>query len=232
VPLELYSSYSREDVHDFYDPKSTFKVGTGSWGIHGIIRVPERRGDFVLFVTLGKKEREHQFDESINEEGILRWQSQPHQDLNSSAIRELVRHDEKTNNVYLFLRASALRGGVAETFTYLGTLKYAGHDLERINPVHIAWELMEWPIPPEVLSSMRLSLVKETDNVRMEPDTATPRLIEEAPPIGRESAGETSRAFLARKMRYQSSDQSRALGLAGELLVLERERLKLGSVVA
>ena len=53
-------------------------------------------------------------------------------------------------------------------------------------------------------------------------------LIEEAPPTATtRPAGEKTRSFMARKLRYQSSDQSRALGLQGELLVLERERIRL-----
>lgn len=142
MPLELYGKYDRRAAHDIFDPSSPFTVGAGSWGIHGIIRLPDSPRTFVLFVTLGKQEGAHQFDESINDQGILRWQSQPKQDLTSPAIADLIRHDDKTATVHLFLRTNRMRGGVAPPFTYLGPLRYHDHDIGRAQPAHIAWELV------------------------------------------------------------------------------------------
>jgi hypothetical protein len=56
--------------------------------------------------------------------------------------------------------------------------------------------------------------------------TAAP-LAEEEPPSTLSPIGEPTKSFQARKTRYQSSDTSRSLGLAGELLVLARERARL-----
>lgn len=224
--LTLYESYDRRAVHDIFDPSSSFSVGAGSWGLQGIIRIPGRSGDFVLFVTLGKQEGAHQFDESINDQGILRWQSQPKQNLTSTAIRELLNHDETVNVVHLFLRTTRLEAGTAPPYFYLGRLKYAGHDAEREQPAHIAWQLLAWPIPEVVLRAMKLSIV--TEQIAMvELSAAAPALeplVEESPPTNVAPAGEKTLSFAARKIRFQSSDQSRALGLKGELLVLERER--------
>lgn len=230
MSLDLYGEYDRRAAHDIFDPTSPFTVGAGLWGIQGIIRVPGRPGDFVLFVTLGKQEGAHQFDESINDEGILRWQSQPQQDLSSPAIRELLQHDEHANAVHLFLRSSRLRGGVAPPFTYLGPLRLAGYDADRARPAHLAWELVSWPIPDEVLSRVELSLVHEP-GATTSSDPSLPGadglLVEEDPPATLLPIGEPTQSFQARKTRYQSSDQSRSLGLAGELLVLARERSRL-----
>ncbi len=229
--LTLYESYDRRAVHDIFDPSSSFSVGAGSWGLQGIIRIPGQSGDFVLFVTLGKQEGAHQFDESINDQGILRWQSQPKQNLTSTAIRELLNHDETVNVVHLFLRTARLEAGTAPPYFYLGPLKYAGHDAEREQPAHIAWQLLAWPIPEAVLVAMKLSIVTEqTDLVEL--PTAAPShepLVEEEPPTNVAPAGEKTLSFVARKIRFQSSDQSRALGLQGELLVLERERRRLSA---
>ena len=52
--LVQYEDYTRENVHDIFDPDSPFTRSSGTWGISGIIRVPERPGDFVLFVTFGQ----------------------------------------------------------------------------------------------------------------------------------------------------------------------------------
>lgn len=229
----LYGDYDRKAVHDLFDSSSTFTTGSGLWGIRGIIPLPSA-GDFALFVTFGKQEGEHLFDESISSEGILRWQSEPKQTLNSRRVRELIAHDERQNVVHLFLRTSHLRGGVAPPFTYLGPLKYRSHDRQREQPVHVAWDLLEWPIPPEIATRMRLEIVTESEFVspaaaEAGPSEALPTnsLLEDTPPKGLARTGESTRAFTARKRRYISSEQSRDLGLKGELLVLQRECLKL-----
>lgn len=136
--LELHADYDRRTVHDIFDPGTPFTVGAGTWGLQGIVRVPGKPGDFVLFVTVGKQEGTHQFDESINLEGILRWQSQPQQDLTSPAIAELIRHDEHVNTVHLFLRTARIRAGVAPPFTYLGPLRYAEHEPCRLEIVVVS----------------------------------------------------------------------------------------------
>lgn len=78
-PLTLYEQYSREEVYNIFDGVTPFSTGSGTWGIHGIVKIPKREKDFVFFVTFGQKQLGHEFDESITEDGILTWQSQPKQ---------------------------------------------------------------------------------------------------------------------------------------------------------
>ena len=84
--LRLHEDYGREDVHDIFDPDSTFTPQAGTWGLQGIIMIPDRPGDFVFFVTFGRREGEHEFDEGISTEGVLRWQSKPQQRLNDPQV--------------------------------------------------------------------------------------------------------------------------------------------------
>jgi len=70
-PLHLFDDYSRRDVHDIFDPDSDFTPGAGSWGLAGIIE--HQPGDFVLFVTFGQEQGEHQFDESVTTDGVVTW---------------------------------------------------------------------------------------------------------------------------------------------------------------
>jgi len=63
--LRLWDFYSRRDVHDIFSPETNFTPQRGTWGLHGIVKVPGRDGDFVFLVTFGKTQGEHQFDESI-----------------------------------------------------------------------------------------------------------------------------------------------------------------------
>ena len=91
--LVRYEKYSRKDIHDVFSPDTNFTPQTGSWGLHGIIRVPGTQHDYIFLVTYGKKQSGHEFDENIDENGILTWQSQPSQTLNESRIIDFINHD-------------------------------------------------------------------------------------------------------------------------------------------
>lgn len=109
----LYADYDRRAVHDLFEPNTPFTPQAGKWGLPGIIRLSERPGDFVLFVTFGKEEGSRAFDESISDNGVLRWQSQPKQRFSDHSVIDLIDHDERVNTVHLFLRTSGRRGGGA-----------------------------------------------------------------------------------------------------------------------
>jgi hypothetical protein len=115
--LMLYRDYSRQQIHDLFEPETPFTPQAGSWGLHGIVRLARRPGDFVLIVTFGQSQGEHTFDEGISTEGILRWQSQPRQGLADKTVRELIAHDEDRNAVYLFLRTAPRHHGVPSDYT-------------------------------------------------------------------------------------------------------------------
>lgn len=76
-PLHLWHDYTREEVHGIFSPNTKFTPQAGTWGLQGIVRVSARPGDWVFFVTFGKEQGEHVFDESITTDGVLSWQSQP-----------------------------------------------------------------------------------------------------------------------------------------------------------
>lgn len=62
-PLRLYEDYSRGDVHGLFAPDTPFYPQAGTWGLQGIVPVPDRPGDYVFFVTFGQHQGEHVFDE-------------------------------------------------------------------------------------------------------------------------------------------------------------------------
>jgi hypothetical protein len=230
--LKLYEDYDRKTVHDIFAPDTPFKPQTGSWGLHGIVRLPDRPRDIVLFVTFGTKEGEHEFDEGISSEGVLRWQSQPQQLLNNPMVVDLISHDESISNIYLFLRTTARKQGVPTDYTYLGKLKYLTHDSEREQPVHFDWQLMDWPVPPEVLDCIDLKLegidLLTAAETTQEIATATKlaRLRETSAPMQGERRGVTTREFRGRfRGDYGAREKAnRKLGLTGEELVVEYER--------
>jgi len=137
--LVRYNKYSREEIHDIFSPNSNFKAGAGHWGISGIIKVPDTEKDYIFLVTYGQKQAEHKFYESINEDGILTWQSQPSQTLNNPQIKNFINHNDVINNIYLFLRTDS-----KSKYAYLGFLSYVSHDNEREKPVYFKWKILDW----------------------------------------------------------------------------------------
>ena len=92
--LILYHDYDRKAVHDIFESTRPFTPQAGKWGLHGIAPLIERPGDFVFFVTFGRKQGDHEFDEWITSDGVLSWQSQPKQRLSDNQIQQFIHHDE------------------------------------------------------------------------------------------------------------------------------------------
>jgi hypothetical protein len=210
-------------VHDIFAPDVPFTPQAGTWGLQGIVAIPDRPGDYVFFVTLGQRQGEHVFDEGITEDGVLSWQSQPQQDLHNRRIREFINHDELKNSIYLFFRTNS-----RARYTYLGRVKYLSHDTERQNPVYFQWQLLGWPIPGETVDRMGLTLQPSIGEDGETVRTAENRLQETSPPPPRTERKTTS-TFRARKTPDHSALElkNRELGLKGERLVVEYEKQSL-----
>lgn len=225
IRLKLYNQYDRIDVHDIFDPFSPFSTGSGTWGIHGIVRIPNRENDYVFFVTFGQAMMGHKFEEEITEEGILTWQSQPKQKLSDKAIRNFINHDHLTNNIYLFLRTRRINPNTkkSEPFTYLGKMAYITHDIETESPVYFKWQILDWEIPPQdVLKRINLQLTaseKKRDSVKGS------LLKTDKPSMGDNQKGMATRGFQSRHIDFaENNDRNRKIGLQGELLVMEYEK--------
>lgn len=151
--LTLYEIYTRQDVHDIFEPGTRFTPQAGTWGLWGIVPVPGKAGDFVFFVTFGKEQAGHHFDEWVSRNGIINWQSQPRQGLADRQIQQFIQHDPTKNNIYLFLRTNK-----SVPYTYLGRLAYHAHDPKRERPVYIQWQILDWNPPLAHLQAMGLTL--------------------------------------------------------------------------
>jgi len=154
--LTLYETYTRQEVHDLFDPGSRFTPSAGTWGLWGIVPIPQAAGDFVLFVTFGREQAGHAFDEWITASGVINWQSQPRQSLADRQVQQFIHHDPARNHIHLFLRTSK-----SSPYTYLGRLAYHTHDLQRERPVYIQWQILEWNPPQTCLQAMGLTLRPE-----------------------------------------------------------------------
>jgi hypothetical protein len=223
--LTLWDSYTREQVHGIFSPDTTFTPQAGTWGLQGIVRVPERAGSYVFLVTFGKKQGAHSFDESITDDGVLTWQSQPSQTLTDARIQDFIHHDDRTDSIYLFLRTRA-----DLPYTYCGTVGYLAHDTDREQPVHFQWQLLDWPAPPKTLTAMGLILVSTSSSGAVNgPLVTSPTqggLIETPPPAPSKPGGAKTSTFNAVKRTYHPDQDARnkKLGLVGELLVFQSEK--------
>jgi|TARA_B110000093_G_scaffold142714_1_gene153854 hypothetical protein len=219
--LNLRDVYSRKEIHHIFSPETTFTPQAGTWGLHGIIKIPNTDSDYVFIVTYGQSQGEHDFDEGITEDGVLSWQSQPRQDLQNKVIQQLIAHNDLTDNIYLFLRENK-----KDDYEYLGRLAYLEHDIEREKPVYFQWQLSDWDelITPKERITTPKKVVDETP--KPTPVTSI-RETNERPSKKRQ--GITRELFRARKSPdYAAKDaKNRQLGLEGELLVLEHEINKL-----
>ena len=220
--LQLSSTYTREEIHHIFSPDTIFTPQAGTWGLQGVVPIPDRENDYVFFVTYGQEQGGHEFSESITDDGVLTWQSQPSQRLDSKRIQQWVNHNELVNNIYLFLRTEK-----GEPYQYMGRLKYLTHDASREKPVYFQWQLLNWD-KSEFGSLLPITLI---DNGDKEPLIHNDGLIKEAPPSFKDNAISTrkNRSFTTRmKPDYAAREASnRDLGLAGEESVLEYEHQKL-----
>ncbi|MGE7609648.1 DUF3427 domain-containing protein [Peribacillus frigoritolerans] len=225
--LELFKQYNRKDVHNIFDPYSPFTSGSGTWGIHGIVKIPNREG-YVFFVTFGQKMLGHEFEEEVTEEGVLTWQSQPKQKLSDAVIRTLIRHNHLKNNIYLFLRTRRINPTTkkSEPFTYLGKMAYLNHDNQREAPVYFKWQIINWEIPSqEILERMNLQLTASGRETEGEGGTLQET---DKPSRSDRQNGTSTRGFHARHVNFaENNDRNQKIGIQGELLVLEHEKSRL-----
>jgi hypothetical protein len=216
--LGLSVRYSREEVHDIFSPDTVFTPRTGAWGLRGIVAAPYRKYDYVFFVTYGQKQGQHEFKEDITDDGVLAWQSQPSQGLQSKQIQSFINHNELTSNIYLFLRTKA-----GTDYQYMGKLKYLNHNPTREKPVYFEWQLLDWDNVDydKSIKITKTNAIKEAalDQLNELTESELPK----SKPI---NDGKKSKSFDKRAKPDWSKQESnnRDLGLKGELLVLNYEK--------
>ena len=219
--LTVGKTYSREQVAGIFAPEYNFIPSRGTWGMHGIVPIPERPFHFVFFVTLGQQQGDHVFDEGVTEDGVLTWQSQPRQSLQDKQIQQFIDHDASRYSIYLFLRTDKRL-----QYTYMGRLAYITHDAERERPVHFQWQIIDELVPPEVAQEIGLVLQKGDKATRAVPALPANTLLQTQKPSPAPDEPRKTSAFKARKAPdYALQDvKNRELGLAGEKLVLAHEK--------
>ena len=210
--LILKNNYSREDIHSIFAPETPFTPGSGTWGNHGIIPIPDREDDFVFIVTYGQSQGGHDFDEGISNDGVLSWQSQPRHTLEDKWIKTFINHNDTTNNIYLFLREEK-KGD----YEYLGRLKYLTHDKDREKPVYFQWQLLD-------IDRDSYIDIQHKDSNKEEESIGTLERVDEMPDS--KKVGISKDNFRTKKSPDYALKElnNRKLGLVGEELVLKYEK--------
>ena len=119
----------------------------------GVKWLPEIKAD-LFFVTLNKSDKDYSpttmyKDYSINE-WLFHWQSQSTTAEGSPTGQRYIHHKSRGSRVLLFVREfkTDRLTGMAEAYSYLGTMDYVKHTGER--PMNITWKLQK-PIPAKYL---------------------------------------------------------------------------------
>ncbi|WP_325893710.1 DUF3427 domain-containing protein [Grimontia sp. NTOU-MAR1] len=224
VTLELYGQYNREEVCKVFAPEAKFTKGAGSWGLSGIVSNASKEGDFVFFVTL-EPSQSNTYEDFITDDGKLIWWSQNQHTPESSVIKQLIAHDDKTNTIHLFLRANK-----EDDYTYLGHLLFDNWDTTTSEPVNINWQFESWPIPSMIQRRIAFETHSDTPTfTSLNPDKT---VIKEVPIDGNLSPfyAESGRKRKAAQVDWAERDKrNRELGDIGEQIVLEMERKHLVS---
>ena len=225
-PFKRYGFYDRQAVAAVLQPSYPFQSQRGSWRISGIVRFGVGP-NYIFFVSFGQTQAEHEFDEVVYDNGVIRWQSQPSQKLTDPVIQKLVSHDHFAHDILLFLRTST-RG----PYAFMGFLKYVNHDKEHEQPGNFHWRILDFDpkLDYESLMGLRLQLAMQGGEGDLGDagikDTRTAQsLTEHSPPSTRPGIGLSTREFLLKPVDYEARDcRNRGLGKIGERLVLEHEK--------
>ena len=134
--FEQYVGYSRKEVHDLIEPTASYKTGTGTWGLQGIIELKNASvKGFVFFVN---KDRDLYGDELFSD-GKVKWYSQNRTKLTDSVAKKLISHNETKETIFLFWKT---KGGT--DFYYLGKLNYLEHDNKSEQPIRFYWHIEDF----------------------------------------------------------------------------------------
>jgi hypothetical protein len=213
--LNKYNKYDRKAIHDIFSPHTTFQPSRGTWGLQGIVKVPNRLKDYVFMVTFEQSPVQYNFDESVTNTGILTWQSQPQQHLEERRILNFINHDHEKDNIYLFLRTNK-----KSLYTYLGKLAYLSHNPKSEKPVHFKWQILDWNIGNEVLADIGLQLISSNSV-----ESPSNLLVISNPPYATNTNSKIEHSFVGRKIDFAENEKNnRELGFAGEELVINMER--------
>ena len=74
--LVLYADYSREEVHAIFSPDTVFTPQAGTWGLQGVVPIPDRPWGLRFLCHLwGNPKANICLMKGLRRKGCLSWQS-------------------------------------------------------------------------------------------------------------------------------------------------------------
>lgn len=151
-PLQLHADYTRDEI----------LTALGVWTLEsqpelreGVLYVKPIKAD-LLFVTLNKTEDAYSpttmYDDYAISDRLFHWQSQSTTSAESATGKRYINHRENFHTVLLFVREDKKRNQIAQPYTFLGPVDYAGHTGSR--PMSITWELRH-KLPAKLIPTIR-----------------------------------------------------------------------------
>ncbi|WNC71439.1 DUF3427 domain-containing protein [Thalassotalea psychrophila] len=215
--LITYAEYSRLDLHNIFDADSNFTVGSGKWGLQGIVRLNPSLGDFAFLVTLKGSNVYH---DKLSKDGYLFWLSQSKQKLSDPMIKHFINFDHHNNHILLFSRPTE-----DDDYTFFGKVRFDSYDPKSSEPVNINWELENKYFPNRVLEKFDSYLSEPFVGkvlpklVPVEDDKQRPKATK--PKTSKKRAKPNKVDWEAKWLRQNE------IGMLGEALILEFERHRL-----
>jgi hypothetical protein len=130
--LVLWGEYNRDVIAKAFGSENnpSWRVGHRDIDVRG-------KPHTILMVTLRKSSQtkpEHRYADRFLSPTELQWESQASTKLDSAKGRRIVGHEQEGRTVHLFVQYDS-----HQDFTYLGTLKYLGHEGE--TPMRVRFQL-------------------------------------------------------------------------------------------
>ncbi len=218
--LAIYRKYNRQQIASIFAPEYSFKPGTGTWGLQGIIADAPNAGDYVLIVTLGNYDG-NDYEDYLTEDGALVWKSQNRHTPESKAIKDLVAHDPDVNTVSLFVRPNE-----RSDYYFLGPLVLRDWDPASSKPVKMIWDVMNWPMPDRVDLPIQPAISPLYQKPIQQEQVSV--VLEEKDPPKKKEQRSKERVTAVRTVDWlEVNRRNHSLGDAGERLVLQHEIKKL-----
>ncbi len=149
IPLDLYCSYSRDQILAAFDDFNPHAMREG-------VKYYDKFKTDIFLITLNKSDKEYSpstnyHDYSISET-LFHWQSQSTTSIDSPTGKRYINHVSKGNIILLFVRESKSSSisSFTENYTFLGKARHVSHNGSR--PINIIWQLEE-PIPSKFIKT-------------------------------------------------------------------------------
>lgn len=145
MKLELYSKYTRKELHEIFSDGTNFRERAGIWGISGVVKPKGTESKYLFFCNINNTNDKVQF---IGKKGLFRWKSQPEMTPEDDNFKALIDAGSSPSGIMLFAREMS-----GQKYFYLGDLELKSYDSNTMRPVLVNWEIKPWPLPKNLMES-------------------------------------------------------------------------------